>query len=249
MDGLREILKDWTFVPSRDHLAFSEQFGFSEQFASSYEQFLQSIRGREWPNPRRTEPGAKPTIQFKSLPPQEQKRIYEQWKRTVAPQQHPQEMTPEEQAMVERGEAREDTSGMGHDDVRQHYGIDEEWGEVMAVDGKDARMEDYAFALPFMPQGPTPGIKMPGNPGHMGEPPPEPPPPAEVRRMLADRMREVGRKIMMSGMKPPRPQMIAVGEAIENLLDQLDTLADQPGREALKRRILLHLRPRVLSGK
>lgn len=233
IEGLREILQ-WTLLPTQQRQAFSKEF-------------LQSVRGREFPNPRRGQPHAKDTVQFQSLPPQEQKRLYEQWKRTIAPRQHPQEMTPEEQAMIERAEAREDASGMGHDDTRQHYGLSEMWG-FMEADAKEARMEDYAFALPFSPVGPTPGIKMPGNPGH-GEQPPEPPPPAEVRRMLADKMRNVGRQLIVSGMKPPRPQMLAVGKALEELLDQLDALADQPGRKALKRRILLQLRPRILNAK
>ena len=80
------------------------------------------------------------------------------------------------------------------------------------------------------------------------EPPPEPPPPAEVRRMLADNMRDMGRVLMISGMKAPRQQMMAIGATMDGLMAQLDALADQPGRKALQRRLLLNLRPKVMSG-
>jgi hypothetical protein len=79
-----------------------------------------------------------------------------------------------------------------------------------------------------------------------GEMPPEPPPPAQVRRMLADRMREMGRGLMIAGSKAPRQQMMEIQGAMVGLMDQLEALADQPGREALRRRILLQLRPRVM---
>ena len=108
-------------------------------------------------------------------------------------------------------------------------------------------MEDYAFALPFSPQGLTPGIKMPGNSPGTGEPPPEPPPPAEIRRMLADNMRDMGRQLMISGMKAPRQQMMAIANTMDGLMAQLDALADQPGRKAIHRRILMKLRPRVMN--
>lgn len=75
---------------------------------------------------------------------------------------------------------------------------------------------------------------------------PEPPPPAQVRRQLQDRMRELGRGLMVAGAKSPRMQMMAIQGALEGLLDQLEALSDQPGREALRRRILLQLRPRVM---
>jgi len=91
-----------------------------------------------------------------------------------------------------------------------------------------------------------PGMKAPSG-GARGEPPPEPPPPAEVRRMLADNMRDMGRSLMVSGMKPPRPQMMAIANALEGLLDQLEMLADQPGRKALQRRILLNMRPKIMN--
>ena len=79
-----------------------------------------------------------------------------------------------------------------------------------------------------------------------GEEAPEPPPPSQVRRMLADRMREMGRGLMIAGSKAPRQQMMEIQGAMVGLMDQLEALADQPGREALRRRILLQLRPRVM---
>lgn len=83
-------------------------------------------------------------------------------------------------------------------------------------------------------------------PDVMGEPPPEPPPPAQVRRQLQDRMRDLGRGLMVAGAKSPRMQMMEIQSAMMGLMDQLELLADQPGREALRRRILLQLRPRVM---
>ena len=75
---------------------------------------------------------------------------------------------------------------------------------------------------------------------------PEPPPPSQVRRMLSDRMRELGRGLMIAGSKAPRQQMMEIQHTMVGLLEQLEALSDQPGREALRRRILLQLRPRVM---
>lgn len=88
-----------------------------------------------------------------------------------------------------------------------------------------------------------------GLPGGIDPEAPEPPPPAEIKRQLSERMRDLGRTLMISGMRAPRQQMIEIGRALDALIDQLELLADQPGRQALKRRILLGLRQRVLSGK
>jgi len=74
----------------------------------------------------------------------------------------------------------------------------------------------------------------------------EPPPPAQVRRELQERMRDLGRGLMVAGAKSPRMQMMEIQNALGGLLDQLEALSDQPGREALRRRILLSLRPRVM---
>jgi hypothetical protein len=53
-------------------------------------------------------------------------------------------------------------------------------------------------------------------------------------------------------MRALRQQMIEIGRGIERgiegLLDQLDLLADEPGRKALKRRIFLNIRNRVLAN-
>jgi len=59
-------------------------------------------------------------------------------------------------------------------------------------------------------------------------------------------MREMGRGLMIAGSKAPRQQMMEIQGAMVGLMDQLEALADQPGREALRRRILLQLRPRVM---
>ena len=84
-----------------------------------------------------------------------------------------------------------------------------------------------------------------GRPGMMEEPP-EPPPPAQVRRMLADRMRELGRGLMIAGSKAPRQQMLEIQRTMLGLMEQLEALSDQPGRESIRRRILLQLRPHVM---
>jgi hypothetical protein len=118
------------------------------------------------------------------------------------------------------------------------------WGFIEA-DAHEARMEDYA-SLPFAPAGPTPGAKMHGPRGMM-EDSPEPPPPSEIRRMLQDNMRDMGRTLMISGMKAPLQQMLAIGATMDGLLDQLNALADQPGRKGIQRRLLQKLRPKVMN--
>jgi len=110
----------------------------------------------------------------------------------------------------------------------------ESWSFV-ADDEKEGAMERQMFAPVVEPK-----VSL------REEPPPEPPPPAQVRRMLSDRMREMGRGLMIAGSKAPRQQMMEIQGAMVGLMDQLEALADQPGREALRRRILLQLRPRVM---
>ena len=103
-----------------------------------------------------------------------------------------------------------------------------------------------AFGLPGLP-GATPGG--PPKPPGFGEIEEEPPPPAQVKMELANRMREMGRTLMVSGMRAPRQQIIDIGKVLNGLIDQLELLSDQPGRAALKRRIFLGLRNRVLSSR
>ena len=110
----------------------------------------------------------------------------------------------------------------------------ESWSFV--ADGEKESAMDRTLLAPVM----DPQVLLPG------ELPPEPPPPAQVRRMLADRMREMGRGLMIAGSKAPRQQMMEIQETMMGLLNQLEALADQPGREALRRRILLQMRPRVM---
>jgi DNA-binding MarR family transcriptional regulator len=108
------------------------------------------------------------------------------------------------------------------------------WSFV-ADDEKEGAMQREMFAPVVEPKVMGPGEMVP-----------EPPPPAQVRRMLGDRMREMGRGLMIAGSKAPRQQMMEIQGAMIGLMDQLEALADQPGREALRRRILLQLRPRVM---
>lgn len=91
----------------------------------------------------------------------------------------------------------------------------------------------------------VPAVMMSGQ--RPGDEEPEPAPPAEVKRMLADRMRELARSLMIAGTRQPRQQMMEISKAIDTLLEQLDMLADQPGRDALRRRILLNLRQRTTA--
>lgn len=71
--------------------------------------------------------------------------------------------------------------------------------------------------------------------------------PADVKRMSAERMRELGRSLMVAGMRAPRQQMISIAVTLDGLLEQLNMLGEQdPGLGALKRRILLGLRGKVL---
>jgi hypothetical protein len=185
-------------------------------------------------------------VSFRSLPPEVQNQIHKQWEATQA--QRTRAPASEEEAMVRRMEERGDPSGMGHDDVRSRY------SELSS----EAGMEGWSFlpqkgkgepTIMLLPAGPgrekgVPQVKRPTDPDA-----PEPPPPAEVKRQLAERMRDVGRSLMVSGMRAPRQQMMEIGKALDILIDQLELLADQPNRKAFKRRIMLGLRNRVLTGR
>ena len=198
---------------------------------ANHEEFLQAVRGRQFRNPATGNP-----VKFTSLPAQEQQRILKEW------EQQAQARGPHE----DREDPREDASGMGHDDARGRYA---------EINQEAAAMENWSF-LPAEKEGRI--MLMPAmttKPGMPHKPPKgddeeiEPPPPAEIKRQLAERMREMGRSLMVSGMRAPRQQMMEIGKTLDGLIDQLDMLADQPGRQALRRRILLGLRQRVLSGR
>lgn len=108
-------------------------------------------------------------------------------------------------------------------------------GDWTLLSEKEGAMGQYNFMAPVT----NPDVKL-------EEVQEDPPPPAETRRQLQERMRDLGRGLMVAGAKSPRMQMMEIQNALGGLLDQLETLADQPGREALRRRILLTLRPRVM---
>lgn len=73
-------------------------------------------------------------------------------------------------------------------------------------------------------------------------------PPSDVKRVSAERMRELGRSLMVAGMRAPRQQMISIAVTLDGLLEQLKMLGDQnPGLNALRRRILLKMREQVLG--
>ena len=73
--------------------------------------------------------------------------------------------------------------------------------------------------------------------------------PSELRRLSADRMREMGRSLMVAGMRAPRQQIVAIAVTLDGLLEQLKLLGEQnPGLNALRRRILLNLRNKTMGA-
>ena len=230
-----------------------------ERISSDREDFERQVDegGRTFPNPTTGN-----RVKFKSLPHEVQDRVYKQWQAT-RPQQGEQQKpkSPTEEAYERHLEDRGDESGMGHDDERQRYAEDgiEGWSFLPDSNEREAYMvppTSMAMAPPLREPG-VPQMKVMTMPVGLPRPRPgmgdeeemEPLPPSEIRRQLADRMREMGRAMMISGMRAPRQQMMEIGKTLNGLIDQLDLLADQPGRQALKRRILLGLRQRVLSNK
>lgn len=228
-----------------------------ERVGSSRDEFDRQMQegGRTFSNPQTGN-----RVKFKSLPHEVQDRIYKQWQATRPPEQgrgqRPQG-EPSESEYERHLMERADESGMGHDDTRQMYADGIEGWSFLPV-GDAAQGEREAFVVQQGPGMAAPPLREPGVPqvktvhqpmlGPDGEPI-EPPPPAQIRRQLSERMRDLGRSLMISGTRAPRQQMIEVGKALDALIDQLELLADQPGRQALKRRILLGLRNRVLSGR
>lgn len=74
--------------------------------------------------------------------------------------------------------------------------------------------------------------------------------PSDVRRVSAERLRELGRALMVAGMRAPRQQMISIAVTLDALLDHLKLLGDQsPALNALRRRVLLKMRNQVLGSR
>ena len=72
--------------------------------------------------------------------------------------------------------------------------------------------------------------------------------PNEERKDRSDRMRQLGRVLMMAGMRAPRQQMYVMAAVISMLIEDLEKIAGaDPGLRGLKRRILMSLRNRVIS--
>ena len=197
-------------------------------------EFLKYVKSRKFRHP---ETGNE--VAFDSLPSEEKAKAYAGWKG--------QEEKERAEHAIEQAEDREDISGLGHDDPRQIYAEDG-WNFVKKASKTMKTLDDWSFVdkEAFLPGGPAqqPGMGQPGF-GGVEE---EPPLPAQVKRELAERMRDIGRVLMVSGMRAPRQQMIEIGKALNALIDQLERLADEPGRKALKRRIFLGLRNRVLGS-
>lgn len=222
-----------------------------ERVGSSRDDFERQMQegGRTFSNPATGN-----RVKFKSLPHEVQDRIYRQWQATRPPDPGQRREEPSESEYERHLMERGDESGMGHDDTRQMYADGLEGWSFLPVGDAGER---EAFVVQQGPGMAAPPLREPGVPqtkvvqpmlGPDGEPI-EPPPPAQIRRQLAERMRDLGRALMISGTRAPRQQMIEVGRALDALIDQLELLADQPGRQALKRRILLGLRQRVLSNR
>jgi hypothetical protein len=73
--------------------------------------------------------------------------------------------------------------------------------------------------------------------------------PAELKRRSAERMRDLGRSLMISGMRPPRQQMVSIAVTIDGLMQQLDELAaESPALANMRRRIMLGLRSKIVGG-
>lgn len=72
--------------------------------------------------------------------------------------------------------------------------------------------------------------------------------PAEQKKERSERLRQLGRVLMLAGMRAPRQQLFVVAAALGMLMEEMDKIAgDDPGLKALKRRILMGLRNRVIS--
>ena len=73
--------------------------------------------------------------------------------------------------------------------------------------------------------------------------------PGDVKRLSAERMRELGRSLMVAGTRPPRAQLVSIAVTLDGLLEQMKMLGEQnPSLNALRRRVLLGLRGKVLGG-
>jgi hypothetical protein len=73
---------------------------------------------------------------------------------------------------------------------------------------------------------------------------------AQLRRQQAARLRDLGRALMISAMKAPRQQLIQTGLLVLVLLHEMDKIAGRdPGLQALKRRMVLDIRRKVLASK
>jgi len=214
-----------------------EQIAGRVAVRAAAEDFRREVEGRQFRHPHTGN-----MVKFESLPRDVQERVHRQWMSDRAER---------DRRVEEMARGREDESGMGHSDERSRYselgrGIFamSDWTFLPEGAGWRSGSEDATAAhmvtMPAFVHG-GPGRGRPGDEEQ------EPPPPAEVRRMLAERMRDMGRGLMVAGAKPPRQQMVEVGRVIDGLLDQLEMLADQPGRVALRRRILLGLRGRALG--
>jgi len=189
--------------------------------------FLAQMEGRSFPHPQTGQ-----QVPFGLLPPEEQAGIHETWRSTRPPLGRIERYLQETGTPVPATLEQEPECLLRH---REDFEAE-----------RTAESDREAFG-PFSLPGPA--HSRPTRPPGIGEIEEEPPPPAQVKQELANRMREMGRTLMVSGMRAPRQQIIDIGKILNGLIDQLEMLSDQPGRAALKRRILLGLRNRVLSSK
>lgn len=292
---LEKEAKDMIELEERFKYGAAEMLERLERVAAFPKDFMQLVKGKRFRNPKTDN-----HVRFVSLPAEEQKRIYDYWKK----HQHGfgrgekgwVQYTPKIQRLVKNWREHEGLKGMKKkfldwseggeiDDEDLAYlrraGIAKKKGDGMTAFGKKLKKYFAQYARPgtgvehlektagprwrdlgpeekeaarhafseLFEGPPVRGVPIPGQQQRRrDEEPPEPPPPAEVKKMLANRMRSLARKLMVAGMRAPRQQMVEIGKALEVLLDQLDLLADQPGRQALRRRVLMNLRQRIVGG-
>jgi hypothetical protein len=218
-----------------------------DRLAGFAEEFMRGVKDRKFRNP---DTGNE--VKFISLPPEEQKKVYQQWSssRQQQPKQAPQERQPSWHGgvggHVDVGMAPKGTIINLQDDGKD-YEVTRSTGDKARIrnleTGKEKSVDSFWEATL---------VKFPDDGGGKKafdlEVSEEVLLPSDVKRVSAQRMRELGRSLMVAGTRAPRQQMISIAATIDGLLEQLDMLGDQdPSLNALRRRVLMSLRGKVLG--
>jgi len=240
--------------------------------------FLDRVRGEKFRNPNTDN-----QVKFTSLPAEEQKRVYEYWKKHQHAFGRGQKGWVQHTERIDRLVKNWDR----HDKLKDMGKKLWDWSEGGDIDDEDLAYLRRAGIAKKKGEGLTAfGKKLKrylaqyGRPGTgveelsrskrarwgqltseqkakrrrafapvMIEETEAPLAPADAKRMSAERMRELGRSLMIAGTRPPRAQMISIAVTLDALLEQLKDLGEQnPGLNALRRRVLLGLRGKVLGG-